>query len=188
MHISKKDLYILDIPTLKKICNKYNIDYNIYIELKNNNIKKIQGINHKEFIINDIIKYLLTKKIPKKTIYKLIIQNYDSLEYIDENMYIYYGQYKTTNKNILKLLKKITNNLFYFGAISQKLIKYYWKKNKLITYKEFAKLWLIEYNNGDIAYPELAYNQFMKLNNNKNEWFKYKQKITDNILLYLNIN
>jgi len=32
--------------------------------------------------------------------------------------YIYYGEYKTTNNNIKKLLLKLTDNKFKFGALS----------------------------------------------------------------------
>lgn len=178
--ISKDDLNILDMKTLKQICNKYNIDYYIYIII-DKNIKKTNNINHKEIIINDIIYYLKTNNIPKPTIYKQHIQNYTLINNITANDYVYYGQYKTTNKKILKLLKSLTNNLFYFGAISQKLIKYIWRKNKLITYHEFAKLWLNEYNKGDIKYEELAYNQFMKKFGNTEKWFELKYNTINKI-------
>lgn len=166
---------------LKDICNKYGIDYNIYIELDNNKLKKISDKNSKSFIIQDILYYIKTSNIPKPTIYKKYIQNYNSTENIKENDYIYYGQYKTTDKNILKLLKSLTKNLFKFGAISQKIIKKCFKKNKLITYKEFANLWLNEYKKGDIKFEELAYNQFMKKYGNKEKWFLYKNNIINKI-------
>ena len=37
-------------------------------------------------------------------------------------------------------MKTLTNNLFKFDAISQKLIRYTWRNNKLITYKKFTEL------------------------------------------------
>lgn len=95
---------------------------------------------------------------------------------INKNDYIYYGQYKTTNKDILKLMKTLTNNKFKFGAISQKIIRLIWKKNKLITYEQFANKWLKENEKG-INYEELAYNQFMKNNGNIKEWFENKNKV-----------
>ena len=41
-------------------------------------------------------------------------------------------------------MKKLTNNKFKFGAISQKIIRFIWRKNILISYKEFANLWIKE--------------------------------------------
>lgn len=43
------------------------------------------------------------------------------------NDLVYYGQYKTTQKPILKLMKSLTNNQFKFGAISQIVIRDFWR-------------------------------------------------------------
>lgn len=188
MDIIKDDLNFLDMKILKKICNKYNIDYHIYIITDTDQLKKINDINHKELIIKDILYYLKTKKIPKPTIYKQNIQKYTSTNNIIADDYVYYGQYKTTDKNIYKLLKSLTNNLFHFGAISQKIVKYIWKKNKLITYNELATLWLKEYEKGDIKYNELAYNQFMKKYGDKNKWYILKNEKINKINKLLLIN
>lgn len=133
----KQYIYVLNMTELKKICNKLNIDFNIYIET-NDGIKKIQDSLHKEFIINKIIKVLNGKK-DNKVIYSKHIQNYSSTIGIKNTDSVYYGKYKTTDKNIKNLLKTLTDGHFKFGAISQKIIKTYWSKNKLLTYNEFAK-------------------------------------------------
>jgi hypothetical protein len=181
--ISSDDLKLLiylNINELKSICNKFNIEYHIYIE-KNNNIVKTSEIDHKIFIINNIKKYFQNKN-PTKTIYKKHIINYENIINLTEDSYIYYPQYKTTNKNILTLMKNLTKNKFKFGAISQKIIRTIWRKNKLITYKEFAKLWMEEFDKSDsIEYPELAYNQFMKEKGDKNKWHENKKNV---ILLF----
>jgi hypothetical protein len=53
----------------------------------------------------------------KKNSYKNKIINYDKLNKVSKDDFIYYGQYKTTNKNILNLLKDLTNGKFKFGKI-----------------------------------------------------------------------
>ena len=73
----------------------------------------------------------------------------------------------------------LTNNKFKFGAISQKIIKKAWLQNKLLTYKYFSKIWLKEYDIGEIDYDELAYNKFMKQYGDKNKWFAEKKIIID---------
>ena len=171
--LNKKLLVFLNIDELKQICNKYNISYNIYIE-KNDKIIKTNEIDHKIIIIENILKYLKNKIKPNITLYKKKIINYNKLDNINKNNFIYYGQYKTTNIDILKLMKSLTNNKFHFGAISQKIIRLLWRKNKLITFEEFADKWMKEYNKG-INYEELAYNQFMKKNGNIKEWYKKKE-------------
>jgi len=69
-----KYIYILDMDLIKKICNKLNIYYNIYIEIDNNNIKKTNEILHKEFIIDNILYKIKTNK-SKKIIYKKKFKN-----------------------------------------------------------------------------------------------------------------
>jgi hypothetical protein len=172
----KKNIYVLNIEQIIKICDNLDIDYNIYIEI-NGGIKKIADKLHKEFIIHKILNVIKGNE-DKKVIYSKKIQNYDNTNDLHESDYIYYGQYNTTNKNTKKLLMKLTNNKFKFGAISQKIVKKYWMKNKLLTYKKFSILWLEEYNNGNVNYDELAYNKFMKKYGDIDKWFEEKDKIT----------
>ena len=122
----KKYIYYLDLHQLKKICNKLNIFYNIFIE-KDNKIVKSNIILHKDFIIKLILQKIKYDKTSKIIYYKKI-QNFDSTNNIDEHSYVYYGQYKITDKNIYNLLVKLTNNKFKFGAISEKIVKNVWKK------------------------------------------------------------
>ena len=58
----KRNIFILNKLQLKKICSKLNIDYNIYIQVSDTSIKKINDTLHKEFIINKILCVLDGKK------------------------------------------------------------------------------------------------------------------------------
>lgn len=75
--LDKQLLLVLNINELKQICDKFNISYNIYIE-KNNKIIKTNEIDHKIIIINNILKFLKTNKIPNITLYKKEIINYEN--------------------------------------------------------------------------------------------------------------
>ena len=171
-----KYLVFLNMNQLKSICENYGIYYKIFIEKDSKEIKTNE-IDHKETIINNISYYLKKKKVPQKTLYTKKIINFDNLDKVSKDDFIYYGQYKTTNKIILNLLKELTDGKFKFGAISQKIIRKVWKNNKLITYENFAKLWEEENKKGEINYPELAYNQFMKKHGSTEEWYKHKKNI-----------
>ena len=171
-----KYLVFLNMNQLKSICDNYGIYYKIFIEKDSKEIKTNE-IDHKETIINNISYYLKKKKVPQKTLYTKKIINFDNLDKVSKDDFIYYGQYKTTNKIILNLLKELTDGKFKFGAISQKIIRKVWKNNKLITYENFAKLWEKENKKGEINYPELAYNQFMKKHGSTEEWYKHKKNI-----------
>ena len=172
-----KNLVFLNMKQLKSICDNYGIFYNIFIEKDSMQVMKTSEVDHKETIINNISYYLKNKKIPPKTLYTKKIINFDKLDKVSKDDFIYYGQYKTTNKNILNLLKELTDAKFKFGAISQKIIRKVWKNNKLITYKNFANLWSKENEKGEINYPELAYNQFMKKHGSTEKWYEHKKNI-----------
>ena len=176
-----KYLVFLNMKQLKNICDNYGIYYNIFIEKDKIQSLKTSEIDHKETIINNISYYLKKKKVPPKTLYTKKIINFDKIDKISKDDFIYYGQYKTTNKNILNLLKELTDGKFKFGAISQKIIRKVWKNNKLITYENFAKLWDKENKKGEINYPELAYNQFMKKHGSIEEWHKHKENIVEKL-------
>ena len=45
------------------------------------------------------------------------------------------------------------------------------------SFENFAKLWEEENKKGEINYPELAYNQFMKKHGSTEEWYKHKKNI-----------
>lgn len=131
---------------------------------------------NKEFIINKILNVLHGKK-DRKIIYSKMIQNYETTQHLKKSNIVCYGQYKTTDKNVKNLMINLTNGKFKFGAISQKIVKKHWAQNKLLTYDNFSKLWLKEYDNGLINYDELAYNNFMKKYGDKKKWFAEKAKI-----------
>jgi hypothetical protein len=168
------NIHILDMNLLKSICQKLDIEYNIYLENK-----KTAEILHKEFIIELILHKLKTGKViviryPKK------IQNYNDTKNLDKDDFVYYGQYKTVDKNVYRLLRKLTNNKFYFGAISQKIVKTHWKNSNLITYKQLAEEWLKEYEKEDVDYKESAYNQFKKNGGTLDQWKKFKNYVINN--------
>ena len=60
-------------------------------------------------------------------------------------------------------------------------------KNKLVTYEDFAKLWVNENKKGGINYPELAYNQFMKKHGSTEEWYKHKKNIMKELSKLINL-
>ena len=166
-----KYIHILDMNSLKSICQKLDVEYNIFLE-----DKKTVEILHKQFIIKLILHKLKTGKAIVIN-YPEEIQNYNDTKNLNENDYVYYGQYKTTDKNVYRLLRKLTNNRFHFGAISQKIVKTHWKNNNLITYKQLAEEWLEQYKKGDVDYKELAYNQFKKNGGTLDKWKKLKNSV-----------
>lgn len=138
-----QNLNYLNIQELKSICNKLNIPYFINMEMPDGHIKQTRDMDRKGIVLKRIKYFLNTGKIQKQTIYLNSVICTDKLSNpLQENIRVFYGQFKSTDKNILFLMKRLTSNQFKFGAIAIMVLRDCWSKNIAPTYKEFAKLWL----------------------------------------------
>lgn len=134
----------LNLAELKKICDKYTIPYKIHIEVIKNKAKKTSEVDRKGIILNRIKYFVNTGKIKKPTIFpKNVLSITNRLPVSLKSLHpIFYGEYKNSNKEILNLMKKLTNDKFEFGAIAQEVIRSCWAKGETPTFEKFAKLWL----------------------------------------------
>jgi hypothetical protein len=76
---------------------------------------------------------------------------------VTKNSYVFYGQFNSINKDISKLLKRLTDDKFKFGAIAVQLAWDLWGNGKLVTYEQFAKLWLNKLERHKKPLKEWAY-------------------------------
>ena len=97
-------------------------------------------------MIDNIRTYHNNKK-PKVSIYIKKVICFRELVSISSNDYIYFGQFKNGNKKIFKLMQLLTDGQFKFGSIGIDILRETWKKNKLITYQQFANEWIKRNNN-----------------------------------------
>lgn len=147
--INSDYIYYLNISELQNICNKFNITFDIYLQTNDNKLIKSGYKDEKKRMIENIRMYSNNKK-PKLTVYKKNIICYAELDHIKSNDYVYFGQFKNGDKKILKLMLSLTNDKFKFGSIGIDILRETWKKNKLITYHEFANKWIKRNNNKKI--------------------------------------
>lgn len=173
-----KFLY-LNIDELKFICDKFQIPYYIYYKYDNKTVKS-SYIEPKMNLIKRIKYFLIKNKIKPAKIIDENLVNFDDIpKNLSENDYIYFGQYKNGSTIIYNLMNKLTNNKFHFGALSCFLIRELFFRNKLITYKKFAKLYL-KYLNKNIKHPEWQY-----INFKGNNWKEYRLNIKDYIFKFI---
>lgn len=176
------NIYYLNISELKRLTEKLNIPINIYIEKTKDLYTKTNQIDLKSDIIKKILKYLSGKRDLKPTIYKYKVINFDPVYDLTKNSFVYYGQYNSTNKEILKLMKQLTNDHYKFGADSNYLIRKIWSKGKLITYEEFAELWLKDQKRNR-SHPEWRYLDDLKNGDiDMQQWKQQRKKIALQIL------
>jgi hypothetical protein len=176
MSFIKKNIFVLNIKELKQISNSLDIDYHYYISYNNSLIRG--RILKKKIIIKNILNALTNKKIIKIIIPNKVV-NFNKLGSINKNTKIYYGQYINGNKQILKLMKKLTDNDFSFGVIAQDILFNNWIKGKLLTFKQLAIKWL---NYKPIDHIEWQYIEYIRKNGTSVGWKQYRNNLAKKVI------
>jgi len=180
MEFIKPNIYCLNIAELKKICHELGIDCYYYVR---HNDKLVRGrMNKKIIVIKNILKVLNHGKA-KLTIIPANVVCFDKLKNIDKSSKVYYGQYINGNKQILRLMKKLTNNEFKFGVIAQDILFDNWRRSKLLSYNELAAKWL-KYKSK--SHPEWNFIQYVRDNGSADGWKEYRKKLAKKVIKEIN--
>ena len=182
--IIKSDyIYYLNIVELKNICKKLDISVDIYLQ-RDDTLIKSGYYDDKKTMIDNIRTYHNNKK-PKVSIYKKKVICFRELVSISSNDYIYFGQFKNGNKKIFKLMQLLTDGQFKFGSIGIDILRETWKKNKLITYQQFANEWIKRNNNKKIKKEWKYLTDLHNKTINKEQWKEYRRSIAKHIMFKL---
>jgi hypothetical protein len=176
----QEKIYYLNLVELKTICDILKIPIYIFEE-QNNEIIETRIKDVKINIIKNILRRLHRKKI-KRTIIPQKVINRKPIRNLTQNSKIYYGQFKSTDNNILKLMKKLTNNEYKNGAIAFIILRNLWSNGILIDYKKFANLWLKENEKHKKPNIEWAYLTDLNKGRNLHNWKKYRTKIASRLM------
>lgn len=170
------NIYYLNIEELKKVCDLLKFSPFFFVE-KNGKLKK-ERVDKKITIIKNILK-VIEGKLPTISIIPENVTNYNVLSRVSKNDLVYYGQYVSTNKKILKLMKKLTNGSFKFGVISHDILYKYWKKGILLTYEELANEYL---ESSSKIHPEWKYIEYIRENGTREGWEKHRSLKANEVL------
>ena len=175
--MDKETLLFLTINELKFIANKFNIDFKIYYENLENKIIFTGTYNDKITIVEKIIKKDTTKSIYKKNNVAFTIK-----EKLTPNDLVLYNEFKSTNTAVLELTKNIKN--FKFGQICFYLARFYWIKNKPLTYSKLFELYEKNLINPDKRMKE----SFMFNKVGIKNWEELQKKAREKVRNYYKIN
>ena len=127
---------------LKQFCEQHHIPYRITVEMPNGTLKQ-GSTDRKGIILKHIRQYLKTGKLPKGTLFKKTVVNFEKLPAtLTAHDRVYYGQYKHKQEKIAKIMVQLTEEKFKFGAIAQQVLHSNWSRGYAPTFQEFASLWL----------------------------------------------
>lgn len=183
--IFNDDIYFLNIGELSGLLKKHNLETNYYLERDDKMIKG--GSLSKRYLINDLKSVVVKKRIPSPIVVSKKLISGKPIPYtIHSSDKVYYDHFKHNNKQILKLMKELTNDEYRAGAISASILRESWFNNKLLSYKQFAKLWLEGSKDiKSVIYPECALIKFCLNGGTLKEWNKLRPKKAKKVIAHL---
>ena len=128
---------------LREFCDAHRIPYAIYFEGEDGRARRSRDADRKGIVIDRVLHFLNTGSIKPRTVFaKSVIRFAPMPSAPKESDRIFYGQYKDSDPNLLRLMEQLTGGSFEAGAISQEVLRACWTRRETPTYREFAKLWL----------------------------------------------
>ena len=153
-----ENIYYLNNQELREFCDGHAIPYAIYFENDDGRVRKARDTDRKGIVIDRVVHFLRTGTIKRRTIFvKSAVRFEPRPSAPAETDRIFYGQYKDSDSNLLKLMKHLTDGGFVAGAISQEVLRACWTGGEAPTYREFAKLWLKAREDHTAPNPEWAF-------------------------------
>jgi hypothetical protein len=138
-----ENIYYLNMQELREFCDSRGIPYAIYFETDNGRLLKSRDADRKGIVIDRVVHFLNTGTVKPRTVFTKSVVRFDPLTVAPvETDRIFYGQYKDSDPNLLKLMTRLTGGNFAAGAISQEVLRACWTRGEAPTYREFAELWI----------------------------------------------
>jgi hypothetical protein len=138
-----ENIYYLNMQELREFCAAHQIPYAIYFEGDDGRVRKSRDLDRKGIVIDRVVHFLETGTIKPRTIFARSVVRFAPMSSAPvETDRIFYGQYKDSDPNLLKLMKQLTGDAFEAGAISQEVLRECWSRGTAPTYRGFSKLWL----------------------------------------------
>lgn len=180
-----KDLNYLNMQEIKTFCDQVSIPYKIHY-YRDKKLRVSGEIDRKAIILDRIKIFIATQTIATATIYPPKVTCFDPIPAkLRASDRIFFGQYKTTHKNILLLMKGLTDGEFKFGAISQEVIRDFWREGHAPTFQAFAKAW-IRANTAHVEpKPEWAYLTDLAAGMDRSDWKEFRSKKAVKVLRLL---
>jgi len=153
-----ENIYYLNMQELREFCDAHGIPYAIYFETEDGRVRKSRDADRKGIVIDRVLHFISTGTIKPRTIFPKSVVRFEPMRSAPtESDRIFYGQYKDSDSNLLRLMKQLTGGKFEAGAISQEVLRACWTRGAPPDYREFAKLWLKAREDHTTPNPEWAF-------------------------------
>jgi hypothetical protein len=152
------DLNYLNSMEIKSFCKRHSIPYKIAIETRDGGRRTTKDVERKGVMLERIRHFLETGAVLEQTCFPAAIVRFDPLsDNITQDDRLFYGQYDKKNRELIALLKGLTNGRFEDGAIARILARDFWTNGKAPTLREFAAAWIQASREHTRPNPEWAF-------------------------------
>jgi len=181
------DLNYLNMAEIRSFCRRHSIPYRITIETKDGSTKTTSEEDRKGVVLNRIRAFLQKAVIPEETRFDGRIVCFDPppAELTPDDR-VFYGRYDKSNRQMIVLLKELTDGHFRDGAIARILGREFWTRGKAPTFKEFAAAWLQAVQEHTAPNPEWAFLSDRTRGTAAKDWKKLRAKKAASVLERLN--
>jgi hypothetical protein len=181
------DLNYLNMAEIKSFCERHSIPFRITIETEDGSAKTTSEEDRKGVVLNRIRAFLHKGVIPKETRFNARIVCFDPLPAeLTPDDRVFYGQYDKSNRQMIALMKELTDGQFRDGAIARILAREFWTRGKAPTFKEFAAAWLQAVQEHTAPNPEWAFLSDRTRGTAAKDWKKLRAKKAASVLKRLN--
>jgi hypothetical protein len=152
------DLNYLNSAEIQSFCKRHSIPYKIAMEKRDGSRKTTRDVDRKGVILKRIRHFLETGAVLEQTCFSAAIVRLDPLaDNLTQDDRLFYGQYDKKNRQLIGLLKGLTNGRFEDGAIARILAREFWTRGKAPTLREFATAWIAATREHTRPNPEWAF-------------------------------
>lgn len=181
------DLNYLNMAEIKSFCQRLSIPYRIIIETEDGSTRTTSEQDRKGVVLNRIRTLLQKGVIPEETRFDARIVCFDPppAEFTPDDR-LFYGRYDKSNRQMIVLMKELTDGQFRDGAIARILAREFWTRGKAPTFKEFAAAWLQAVQEHTAPNPEWAFLSDRTAGTTATDWKKLRAKKAASVLKRLN--
>ena len=180
------DIYYLNSAELRGFCKAHGIPYTIRIESPDGRFIRSKDADRKGIVIDRIVYFLNTGAIkPATTFRSQVVSSKEPARAPLESDPVRYQEYKNHDAAILKLMKRLTEGKFEFGAMAQEVLRACWSQNHAPTYREFARLWEKAVSDHSKPNPEWAFLTDLSQGTAGRDWKKLRSRKASAVLSLL---
>lgn len=152
------DINYLNLAEIKSFCKRHSIPYRIAIEAKDGSRRITKDDDRKGIILNRVRHFLQTGVVLQETRFPPSVVCFDPLsENLRADDRLHYGQFDKSNRQLIELLKALTNGHFKNGAIARIVAREFWANGEAPTLKSFAAAWMHASQGHTRPNPEWAF-------------------------------